>query len=148
MQTHPLTVLGMESGSSFFWGGPASPPGAPGKAPGIPCWGPAMGPPNCPVQNSRGFLVQQSPHWSYSPSHFTSYLLVGGIQVKRQLRDRDAGNHQGLEEMAQGRVYPCPPREAPSSVLLVGPPLACSLRATAEEECGVTVGQEASVVDP
>lgn len=43
-----LTMLGIESGSSFFWGGPASPPGAPGKAPGMPGWGPGWGPAMCP----------------------------------------------------------------------------------------------------
>lgn len=74
----PLTVLGMESGSSFFCAGPASPPGAPGKAPGIPCWGPAMGPPKWPVRESRGggsafSTKQQLPDWL---SRFT--LLPAG----------------------------------------------------------------------
>lgn len=51
--SHPLTVLGIESGSSFFWGGPASPAGAPGKAPGMPGCGPAICPPNWPVHLNR-----------------------------------------------------------------------------------------------
>lgn len=79
-------------------------------------------------------LVQMQ-HWFRSASHCRSYLLVGGIQVEQQQhRDRAAGNHQGLEERARGRDYPCPPWEGPpwegppwegpSSVLLAGPPLA------------------------
>lgn len=39
-------MLGIESGSSFFCGGPDNAAGAPGKAPGMPGCGPAMGPPN------------------------------------------------------------------------------------------------------
>lgn len=38
-----LTVLGIASGSSFFWGGPAI---APGKPPCMLAWGPGIIPPN------------------------------------------------------------------------------------------------------
>ena len=33
-------------------------------------------------------------------------------------------------------------------MVLAGPPLACWLKATVEEPCGATVGQEAFVADP
>lgn len=68
--------------------------------------------------------------------------------MEQEHQERAAGTHQGLEEMAQERVYPCPPWEGPPSVLLTGPPLACSRKATVEETFGATEGQEASVADP
>ena len=47
-----------------------------------------------------------------------SYLLAVGIQVDQQLQDQAAGNLQHLEEVAQGRVYPCLPLVVLPSVRL------------------------------
>lgn len=71
-----------------------------------------------------------------------------GILVDQQLQDQAAGNLQGLEEVAQGRVSPCLPSEGLPSVPLAGLPLAWLLGVTVGETCGVTAGLEASVVDP
>lgn len=107
-----------------------------------------MGPPNWPVQKSREGPGSAEPHWFDSATHFTSYLLVGGIQVERQHQERAVRTHQDLEEVAQGRVYPCLPWEAPpwEAPPWEGPP--CSQKATVEETSGATEGQEASVADP
>lgn len=73
-----------------------------------------------------------------------SYLLAGGILADQQIPNQVAGNLQGLEEVAQGTVYPCLPS--------TGLPLACLLGVTVEETsegtCGGTAGLEASVVEP
>lgn len=56
-------------------------------------------------------------------SAFHTYLLAVGILVDQQLQDQAAGNLQGLEEVARGRVSPCLPSEGlpseglPSEVL-------------------------------
>lgn len=85
--------------------------------------------------------------------------------MEQQRQERAVGTHQGLEEMAQGRVYPCPPWEGPpwegppweglpwegppwEGPPWEGPPLACSQKATVEETFVATEAQEASVADP
>lgn len=78
-----------------------------------------------------------------------SYLLAGGILTDQQIPNQVAGNLQGLEEVAQGTVYPCLPLMCLPST---GLPLACLLGVTVEETsegtCGGTAGLEASVVEP
>lgn len=76
------------------------------------------------------------------------YLLAVGIQVDRLLQDQAAGNLQDLEEVAQGRVYPCLPSEGLPSVPFAGLPLAWLPGVTVGESCGATAGLEASVADP
>lgn len=116
----------------------------------MPCWGPAIGPPNWPVQKRREAPGSAGPPWLDPQTHFTSYLVAGGIQVEQQPQELAEGTPQGLEEMAQGRVYPCPPWEGPpwEGPPWEGPPLACSRKATVEETFGATEGREASVADP
>lgn len=78
-----------------------------------------------------------------------SYLLAVGIQVDQQLQDQAAGNLQHLEEVAQGRVYPCLPLVVLPSV---GLPLAYLSGGTVVETsgvaCWVTAVLEASVAGP
>lgn len=73
-----------------------------------------------------------------------SYLLAGGILADQQIPNQVAGNLQGLEEVAQGTVYPCLPLMCLPST---GLPLACFLGVTVEETsegtCGGTAGLEA-----
>lgn len=76
-------------------------------------------------------------------------LLAGGILTDQQIPNQVAGNLQGLEEVAQGTVYPCLPLMCLPST---GLPLACLLGVTVEETsegtCGGTAGLEGSVVEP
>lgn len=71
-------------------------------------------------------------------------LLAVGIQMDQQLQDQAAGNLQGPEEVARGRVYPCLPSEGLPSKSTAGLPPGV----TVGESCRATADLGASAAGP
>lgn len=81
---------------------------------------------------------------AFSGLQCNCYLLAVGILVDLQLQDQAAGNLQGLEEVAQGRVDPCLPLVDLSLTCL----LTVTVVGTSGGTCGATAGLVPSVAGP
>lgn len=83
------------------------------KSPRHPLLGPGHGAPKLPCSGEqRGSRLVGRSRSIAGWFRIRSYLLGGGTRVEQPLQDQ-AGNHQGLEERAQGRDSPGPPWEGP-----------------------------------